>query len=118
MRAPTGGIIFVDSIHISRSLVRLPGENAMAQAAGTAKTSPTRVEPEGQDDGVAGELQIVGPFLHDAEVFQRPVEEQEFRRRRETPRAPVLKLVSTIHRIGKKMRNPMIQAAAVVGIRR
>ncbi len=45
MRAPTGGIILVESIHISRSLVRLPGAKAMAQAAGMAKSSETSVEP-------------------------------------------------------------------------
>ena len=46
MKAPTGGIIFVDSIHINTSLVRLVGENAMAQAAGTATSRPRIVEPK------------------------------------------------------------------------
>jgi hypothetical protein len=35
----------VDSIHIRMSLVRLVGENAMAQAAGTATISARSVEP-------------------------------------------------------------------------
>jgi hypothetical protein len=45
MRAPTGGIILVESIHIRRSLVRLPGAKAMAQAEGMAITRAKSVEP-------------------------------------------------------------------------
>ena len=46
MKAPTGGIILVDSIHIRMSLVRLVGEKAIAQAAGTATIRPRIVEPK------------------------------------------------------------------------
>ena len=42
---PTAGIILVDSIHISRSLVRRPGTKAIDQAAGMAITSASSVEP-------------------------------------------------------------------------
>ena len=45
MRAPTGGIILVESIHIRRSLVRFPGAKAMAQAEGMAMTRAKKVEP-------------------------------------------------------------------------
>ena len=39
------GIILVDSIHISRSLVLWPGTKAIDQAAGMAMSSPSSVEP-------------------------------------------------------------------------
>jgi hypothetical protein len=42
---PTAGIILVDSIHSSRSLVRLVGANAMPHAAGMAISSASKVEP-------------------------------------------------------------------------
>ena len=42
---PTAGIILVDSIHSSRSLVRLVGAKAMPQAEGIAMISPSSVEP-------------------------------------------------------------------------
>ena len=45
MNTPAPGIILVDSIHISRSLVRLVGANAIAQAAGTAMIRPTTLAP-------------------------------------------------------------------------
>ena len=63
--------------------MRLVGENAIAQAAGIAMSRPSSVEPDGEDDRVDGEVQIVGPLLDDAVVLHRPVEEQELRRRRE-----------------------------------
>ena len=44
-KTPTAGIILVDSIHINRSLVRLPGTKAIAQAAGMAITRARMVEP-------------------------------------------------------------------------
>ena len=45
MKTPAPGIILVESIHISRSLVRLVGEKAIAQAAGTEISRPTRLAP-------------------------------------------------------------------------
>ena len=80
---PTAGIILVESIHRSRSLVRLVGEKAMPQAEGIAMISAEQRRAAGDDDRVHREVRDSRCWSRTvAVVLRRPVEEQERRRRR------------------------------------
>ena len=112
MRAPTGGIILVESIHIRRSLVRFPGAKAMAQAEGMAITRAKKRGTQRQNDRVHGELNDSSSGFAQR---NRPQLSSLSRKKLAMLMASpsVLKLVSTVQRMGKKMTRPTAQARTV-----
>ena len=91
--------------------MRLVGAKAIAQAAGTAMSSAEQRRAAGDDDRVQRVVEIVAALLHDRR--SSPCVQWKNRNFGGIAKASssVLKLVSTIQRIGKKIRKPTTQAA-------